>query len=559
MKSAWKLIVGWLLLLAGSGASLAVMTAGGVDVRDVRIPMETGDELAAYLYVPPGATAETPAPAVLVVHGYINSRETQSGFAIELARRGYVVLAPDQPGHGFSGGTALSAGFGGPAALAWLIEQPFVDRENVGLEGHSMGGWASVAAAAAHPDGYRSLVLVGSATGPGYAPVGDSVFPRNVGVVFSRWDEFAQLMWGVQNAADVGTSAKLKALFGTEATVQPGSVYGAAAAGTARWLAVPSTTHPGDHLSREAIGYAVSWLNATLEGEREELPAQRQIWFWKEAGTLVALIGGVLILVGMLDLLLSLSRFAHLREAGVGVREQPTRGWWLSLLVGAAVPALTYFPLTSLGGALSANVLLPQGITNQILVWAVGNGLLAVPLVVRGRRRLEAHASAKLAVGAAAVFGLYVAVSIAQWVFESDLRFWVVALKPMAWHHVPAFLAYLVPFTAFFYVSQRALHETLSLDWASPERQYLTGMLATGGGFAVMMAGIYWSLFATGHLPGFADPLFTIVAIQFVAVLALTGALAIFTWRRTNGALLGAIVCGLLITWYLVAGQATHV
>jgi pimeloyl-ACP methyl ester carboxylesterase len=167
MKRAWKLIVGSSLVLGGGGTSFAVMTAGGVDVRDVRIPMQDGGELAAHLYVPPGATPETPAPAVLAVHGYINSRETQSGFAIELARRGYVVLAPDQPGHGFSDGTALSAGFGGPTALGWLIEQPFVDRENVGLEGHSMGGWASVAAAAAYPDGYESMVLVGSCrTGP---------------------------------------------------------------------------------------------------------------------------------------------------------------------------------------------------------------------------------------------------------------------------------------------------------------------------------------------------------------------------------------------------------
>ena len=76
---------------------------------------------------------------------------------------------------------------------------------------------------------------------------------------------------------------------------------------------------------------------------------------------------------------------------------------------------------------------------------------------------------------------------------------------------------------------------------------------------ALMLAGIYAFLFAAGHLPGFADPLFTIVAIQFVAVLALVGLLAVFTWRRTNGALLGAIVCGLLVTWYIVAGQATHV
>ena len=557
MKRAGKLIAGWLLLLAGSGASLAVMTAGGVDLRDVRIPMEQGGELAAYLYLPPNATPETPAPAVLAVHGYINSRETQSGFAIELARRGYVVLAPDQTGHGFSGGTALSAGYGGPAALAWLIEQPFVDRGNVGLEGHSMGGWAALSAAQADPDAYRSMVLVGSATGPGFAPAGDPDFPRNVGVVFSRWDEFAQLMWGVRDAASVGTSAKLKALFGTEETVQPGSVYHTD--GNARWLAMPSTTHPGDHLSREAIGYAVSWLNATLEGEREDLPPGRQIWFWKEAGTLVALIGGALVLFGMLDLLLSFPRFAALREPGVGALQTPTRRWWTTLLVAAALPAVTYFPLVALGRALNANFVLPQGITNQILVWAVGNGLIALPFVIRRGRPFEAHLGAKLLTGALAVSGLYAAVLVAHWVFRSDLRFWVVALKPMAWHHVPAFLAYVIPFTAFFYATQRALHETLSLDWASPERQYLVGVVANAGGFALMLAGIYAFLFAAGHLPGFADPLFTIVAIQFVAVLALVGMLAVFTWRRTNGALLGAIVCGLLVTWYVVAGQATHV
>jgi hypothetical protein len=71
---------------------------------------------------------------------------------------------------------------------------------------------------------------------------------------------------------------------------------------------------------------------------------------------------------------------------------------------------------------------------------------------------------------------------------------------------------------------------------------------------------LYVWLFATGHLPTSlgVDVLFTVIAIQFVPVLALTGLVAVFTWRRTNGALAGAVVCGLLVTWYIVAGQATH-
>lgn len=570
-RPKWGLFAaGWIVVIAGSAIASAVQTWGGVELRDIRFEGDDGTRLSALLYVPPSATPETPAPAVLAVHGYINSRETQSGFAIELARRGYVVLALDQTGHGFSGGRAMSAGFGGPAGLEYLRSLPFVDTLNIGLEGHSMGGWAVLAAASAHPEGYESMVLVGSSTGPGFAAEGTPTWPRNLGVVFSRWDEFSQLMWGVEDAADVVRSEKLLEVFNTAVPIVPGRPYGWPEEKSSRWLATPSTTHPGAHLSREAIGYTVSWLNATLEGE-QDIPPGQQIWPFKELGTLVALVGGVLVLLGAFRLLLSLPRFAHLAEEGTGVAEGMTGRWWASLGLAAAVPAVTYFPLTGLGSALSANPVLPQGITNQILVWAVGNGLLALPVLWLGRPRrraadgagprLERGAVAKALLAVLSVAALYVAVLVAHWVFKTDLRFWVVALKPMAGHHVPAFLAYVVPFTAFFYVAQRAMHETLSLKWAGPERQYATGLVATAGGFALMVVALYAWLFATGHLPSALgiDVLFTIVAIQFVPVLAVTGVIAVFTWRRTNGTLAGALMCGLLVTWYIVAGQATHV
>lgn len=561
MRPKWKLLAaGWLLVLLGSGLAFAVQTSGGIEVRDVRIDLEGDERLSALLYVPPNATAETPAPAVLAVHGYINSRETQSAFAIELSRRGYVVLALDQTGHGFSGGRAMTAGFGGPAALAYLRGLPFVDPDNVGLEGHSMGGWAVLAAASADPDGYRSVALVGSATGPGFADPGSPTYPRNLAVVFSRYDEFSQLMWGVRNAADVPSSDKLKAVFDTQADIRPGEPYGSTQRGTARWLAMPTTTHPGAHLSREAVGYAVNWMNVTLEGERE-LDVRDQIWMWKEAGTLLALVGGVLVLLGAFDLLLSLPRFAPLVASGVGVVDGTTMRWWLTLAATTAVPALTYFPVTGWGAALAANPVLPQGITNQILVWAVANGLIALALLWRRGRVRESNAAGKALVALLSVATLYVAVVVADLAFTSDFRFWVVALKPMALHHVPAFLAYVVPFTAFFYVTQQAYLRTLPLRGAGPLVQYATGMGATAGGFAVMVVLLYAALFSTGHLPSVAGvgALFTVIAIQFVPVLAACGLISVFAWRRTNGALAGALVCGLLVTWYIVAGQATHV
>ena len=47
-------------------------------------------------------------------------------------------------------------------------------------------------------------------------------------------------------------------------------------------------------------------------------------------------------------------------------------------------------------------------------------------------------------------------------------------------------------------------------------------------------------------------PLSTIVAIQFVPLLAICAVIATFTWRRTGSSLPGALICGLFV--HLVRG-----
>ena len=87
----------WVVILGGALLAHAVQTADGTTVTEVRIAAEPGVTVSGLLYTPRGATAATPAPAILVSHGYINTREMQSPFAIELSRRGYVVLAITGP------------------------------------------------------------------------------------------------------------------------------------------------------------------------------------------------------------------------------------------------------------------------------------------------------------------------------------------------------------------------------------------------------------------------------------------------------------------------------
>jgi hypothetical protein len=78
-------------------------------------------------------------------------------------------------------------------------------------------------------------------------------------------------------------------------------------------------------------------------------------------------------------------------------------------------------------------------------------------------------------------------------------------------------------------------------------------------GFIAMLGLIYGIFFATGTLVTGFDPLSTVIALQFVPILGAVAVIGIFTWRRTGSHRPGAILVGLLVTLYTVAGTATQV
>jgi pimeloyl-ACP methyl ester carboxylesterase len=563
-------IGGAILILAGSLLAYFTQTSGGIRIQDVRFAGAKGNTMSALLYIPANATAQTPAPGILAVHGYINSRETQDGFAIEFARRGYVVLALDQTGHGYSDGPAFANGFGGPDGLAYLRGLDIVDKANIGLEGHSMGGWTILAAAAAAPNDYKSMVLEGSSTGKPFAAEGTPSWPRNVALVFAQYEEFSTLMWGVEKARDVVQSPKLWALFGTQAAIEPGKVYGDVAAGTARVLYTPAMTHPAEHISHEAIGYSLDWFAKTLQGGTPR-PVDDQIWFRKEVGTLIALIGFVALVIGVFDGLLEAPMFAGLRLSDAA--PLPTfeaakgRRWKAAFILSAFIPALTYYPAFALGGTfLPPSKFLPQGINNQILAWVVINGLITLALMRLAPRRKSRGGIflSSLLIAIASVAAGYAALWLCDLVFKVDFRFWIVALKLMNAKQLLIFLIYLLPITAFFVIALHVLHRNFSTLEAPRTALYLTNGLALTSGFIVLLVLQYGTLWLTGKLfnplpdPGFV-PLSTIVAIQFVPLLAIVAVIATFTWRRTGSSLPGALISGILVTWYVVAGTATQV
>jgi dienelactone hydrolase len=557
----WLIVAGLVIVLAGAFLAQLVRTTDGTTVRDIRFTGTNGTVMTALLYVPKNATPSTPAPGILAVHGYINSRETQDGFAIEFARRGYVVLSLDQTGHGYSGGAAFSNGFGGPDGLKYLRSLPMVDTNQIGLEGHSMGGWAVLAAAAAMPDAYSSMVLEGSSTGAPFAQEGSTTWPRNLALVFSRYDEFSKIMWDVDRAQDLPASEKLQAVFGTDAPVAEKRLYGAVAEGTARKLYQPNTTHPGDHFSAAAIGNATEWFATTLNGGTPR-PVSDQIWYWKEVGTGIGLVGFVMIMLGVFDALVRLPLFASMRVEAIAAADHRDRRWWRAFAVNTALPALLFFP-TFIAAflLLPASSLLPQAVTTQITLWAVVGAGISLLIGRLMRRPADTHQSdwtKSILLAAVTVAAGYGALLLVDQLFLTDFRLWVVAVKLPNLRQLGIAAIYFLPITFAFLVMTRSLSSaTVRSD--TGRFQYLAAILMLTTGFIVMLSVIYGLFFMTGSLVTAFDPLSTVIALQFVPVLTAVAIIGIFTWQRTGSYRPGGLVAGMLVTLYVVAGTATQV
>ena len=571
-KTLGLFVLGWVLILGGSFWAHQVQTSDGVTVQDVRFAGAGGEGMSGLLYTPRGATAEHPAPAVLVSHGLINTREMQSPFAIELSRRGFVVLAMDMTGHGYSGGSIGSQGFGGPDALTYLRSLPFVDQRNIGLEGHSLGGAPVLAAALSQPDGYRAVVLEGSTPGLlGQKGAGTPGFPHNLAVVFGKYDEFAATMWQVPKGSDVPTSARLRAMFGAAGPVVPGQLYGSIEAGTGRMLYLPAVDHPLEHFSKAGVGGAIDWFQRTLKGEASPKPVSDQVWLNKEFGTLIGFVGCVVLMLGTFQLLLATPMFAGLNNEPQPASDERGIRWWFVFALTAAIPAATFYafmklapvvffaPFAAADAVPLALRTFPEQITNQLVVWALLNGLITLVLsfVLKGDRAVFTHRwLAAIGIAILSVAMAYLSLALVDHLFKVDYRFWVLGLKPFDLRHFQLFLVYLPLFTAFFLLSLRGFCSSIPVEEEGGRSAVVFGALAMSLGFIVMLAAQYVSMLTTGLLITPTEPLNTIVAFQFAPLLMVVGAIAAFTYRRTNDYAPGAFICALFVTWYIVAGTA---
>ena len=171
----------------------------GARTEILELPVATGPDdptritLDAALTIPDGVTPESPAPAVVLLHGFGSDRTSQVARTASLVRQGYVVLAPSARGFGDSGGTVS------------LADR---DREGRDLSAliDELAGRDEVLQDA---PGDPRVALVGASYGGGLALLGGALDERvDTVVAITAWHDLATAL--APNATGAAASGPLK-------------------------------------------------------------------------------------------------------------------------------------------------------------------------------------------------------------------------------------------------------------------------------------------------------------------------------------------------------------
>lgn len=402
--------------------------AGAGDAVDV-----SGTVASGLLFVPKSASASNKLPAVVMTHGYLNNRELQLQNAIELARRGFVVLTIDRGGHGnneiSSATNALMNTSGMYEAVKYLAVQDYVDITRIGITGHSMGGYTTAMVLFTdmyNPNNHASgtgLGLVSAGLMQGWSTfiaAGSSV---SVGMLKAMDDEFfftSQLADGTPSICRQYLQSKGAAAFvgvtgypetATGINIQNGGIYiggqvqsvsgGQAASGAFRVIYEADEIHPLNHFSTESAGYIVNFFYTAFGTPQgyTYIAENNQTWWVKELFSCLGLVGFFALLIPLVDVLLSLPYFAPLRKKVAAEGEVSDRdllpelkgvGKHLSYwIVGVLTTLFAGFSIKwVMSGWLSDVVSMmftqstyfPQDTTGRVAAWAVVCGLFALLL-----------------------------------------------------------------------------------------------------------------------------------------------------------------------------------
>lgn len=575
---------------------------GEVRLQGIKIPTQNGQWVAGDLFKPVSATADNPAPLIVVVPGFQRSKESLSNIAIELARRGFVALSIDPYAQGGSSASlsriaATTEGYGMFAVIDYAASTGnlnYIDRRRIGATGHSAGGNAAIRGAnyfGREAKRSGTLSKLHSVYVSGYVlTLTDEVLKdvrSNVGASYAYYDEGAyrnELRSGDMRYAPEALRLINTGAGGGVAEVEIGRYYGDKDARTLRVMHNERVLHPFQPYSKEATSNQLEYF-ARVFDFKAEIDSADQIWPWKEFLSMVALAAALVAIVPLGRLLLEVPFFQPLVQPLPTVLPRPQgRGkilFWSTFVVGALIACFTYIPMAELSQRLFVAAsrreltwFFPQRMNNAVMLWAVLNGSVGFLLFWLSYRFLSRHHGVSPAMWgirtsasrllrtfslALLLFALYFLFLFTMYyLFHVDYRFLFMGVRVFQ----PALLLLLAMYVPFFFIF--FLSNSLRINGAmrfegQPEwRSMLLGGVANSLGLFLIVVVQYTTFAATGTVYWtdgwlYVNLLFAVVPMMFV--------LPYFNryfFRMTGSIYLGPMVTCLIFVMILITNTVIY-
>lgn len=368
----------------------AVTGWGNVRIDRLKLVGSDGAEYSALAYVPKNASDATPAPGILMFHGNAGNARNHESWAVEMSRRGFVVLSVDQFGAGdsqgyFDGGEA--GALSGRALLQeaetfyrYMLDMSIVDRDNIISSGHSMGNSAATMLGAKFD---AKLVFAAS---PVILAMDDMA--KEYKEVWDAWSgnyiatngEFE----GSTATAGKGGQMEIDKR-GVEAQWEPNKLYGSFEEGNAYSYIIEHRIHEAAFVTQVAIGHLIEYAQMAIgDAVPNPLDSSDQVWMYKDYTGMFGTLSFVAFLCALALLLIEeVPVFADVRRSvarNVGLRG---RGMAVSMVLGILFPyiVLKTDAFGLVGGSHYANLLklgFNLGYSNMAFGTMVGISCLGV-------------------------------------------------------------------------------------------------------------------------------------------------------------------------------------
>ena len=577
-----------LMLVSCIFTSMIQTNFGNVEVKEINWVTDNGYTMNAWLFIPENATTETPAPAVVTSHGMFNNKGMQDLNFVELARRGFVVLAQDMPSHGDSEDVEniVSTIMGLYESVKELAKMPFVDSTRIGITGHSLGGMScntAVQLDSYSPTPLIAAVLLNSADGT-YTADGQFVNiygSRDMGIVAGQYDE-----WFFDDTDANGNptlpkdfiynkNAQSILYFGQDPAGKPlreaNTMYKETVDGqeAIRVIYTPDIIHPWSHFSYKSTVGTIEFFDAALDAPISIAPTN-QVWQWKVVSNTIGLIGFFMFMVSFALVLAKTSFFNMSVEEPVAPRAISKTGkiWFFgSLILGVAFASLTYFPiLTYFKGSSGYVPGVSQSSPMSVSMWAAACGLFAIISMVvsyfcYGKKNgvdlaeIGVKISLKqlgktILLAGIVVSSMLIILGVADYLFMADFRIWVVAFRAFKVEQLGITFAPYAFLFLIYYVANAVATNCFNYNTVGGKNKWVNITLcavAAGLVAVILLLLQYIPYFSGSDLMWPKNNMYGVWLFPMLVTLPGAAVVSRIIYKETKNPYLPGIICGIIV------------